>query len=75
MTVQHLTDPERDRLDDKPLLCPRFRSCREAKTQQLVDSPLIGVTRTPHFLLHKRGHIVVNGQSCSHIMMLPKKAS
>jgi len=75
MAVQHLTDPERDRLDDKPLLCPRFRSCREAKTQQLVDSPLIGVARAPHFLLNQNSHIVVNGQSRPHIMMLPKKAS
>lgn len=43
---------------------------RQAEAQKMIDHLLERTSRTPLFFLEQFGHIVVQGQSGSHILML-----
>lgn len=60
---------------DEPFLRRRPAPCLQARAQQIVHCALVGLSRAPNFLLNQPGHIVIEGKSRSHIMMLVLKAS
>jgi hypothetical protein len=75
MAVQHLTDPEGERFDDKRLFPFRPGRRSEPETKQPVDGALVGIAGTPHLQLHEFRHVIVNAESGSHIMMLDRQTS
>ncbi|MEO7030555.1 MAG: hypothetical protein ABI147_14260 [Acidobacteriaceae bacterium] len=57
-----------------------FGSCRlgtlnESAAEHTVDRLLHGFNGTPVLLVKESGNVIVDGQSCAHIMMLSKEAS
>ena len=70
MAVQHLTDPEGERFDDKRLFPFGLGRRSEPQTQQPVDGALEGLTGMPNLLLDELGYVIIDSESRTHIMML-----
>jgi len=75
MAIQHRPHTQRKRLHLKWILCFPLPSSHQALPKQTVHRPLERVPGLPNLLLNQLGQIVVNGESCSHIMMLDLKTS
>ncbi len=73
--VESRLEPHRKRRHFKRLNRLRLTGSIQTRTQKPVDRPLEGVARLTHLLLDQAGNIVIDGESCSHIMMLDMKAS
>ena len=68
-------NPERNRRYDKPFPFASCRSKPSAPAQKPVDRPLERIAGALNLLLHELRHIIVNGKSRPHIMMLTSKTS
>lgn len=73
MAVQHRTDTERARFDDKRLFRVPIRRCIESLAEQPVQSALEGLAGPAALFFKQPRNIVVDSESSPHITMLSIK--
>lgn len=75
IVARSLWQAERTWMDD--IAFPRLllARLRNSPAKEMIDGSLERHSRAFHFFLQKRRHIVIESESCPHILMLARQAS